>query len=227
MLALGDTQYPSGRLVDYRYSYDRTWGRFRRITLPVPGNHEYGTTGAAGYFRYFGARAHPPRGWYAVDRGAWRIYVLNTNCSAVSCRAERRWLDHDLRVHPSRCSLAAMHHPRFSTGPHGPSSDAKRFWPILDRQQVDVALAGHDHGYERFARMHVDGTVAQDGIRSFVVGTGGASHYPLGPPEHGTQVQESARFGVLFLRLERRSYRWVFRGTDGTRLDRGSSGCLA
>ncbi len=44
-------------------------------------------------------------------------------------------------------------------------------WHTLARARADVVLAGHDHHYERFAPI--------DGIRSFVVGTGGRSHYPV------------------------------------------------
>ncbi len=226
VLALGDTQYQSGRLRHYQASYAHSWGAFRAKTLPVAGNHEYRTSGAAGYFRYFGARAHGPRGWYAVNRGSWRIYVLNTNCSFVSCTRERQWLTQDLNRHPHTCSLAAMHHPRFSSGAHGPSPDARRFWPTLDRYQVDLALAGHDHGYERFAPMHVDGTVNHAGIRSFVVGTGGEDLRPLGPTTHGSRYRFGNGFGALFLSLDAGRYSWEFRTANGTVRDRGSAACI-
>jgi hypothetical protein len=58
VLTLGDNQYESGALDDYRSSYDPAWGRFKGRTYPAPGNHEYNTPGAAGYFAYFGRRAH-------------------------------------------------------------------------------------------------------------------------------------------------------------------------
>ena len=235
VLALGDTQYRRARMRDYQASYARSWGTFLRRTLPVTGNHEYLTPHAAGYFRYFGHRAHPPRGWYAVDRGRWRIYVLNTNCRAVSCSRERRWLTRDLERHPRRCSLAAMHNPRFASGLQE-SSPAKRFWPTLDRHQVDLALAGHDHAYERFAPMHVDGTVAHSGIRSFVVGTGGRGRGPLegsdprlsalGGRAHGSRFRYIDGFGVLFLKLRAEGYAWSFRSTEGKVIDEGAAPCL-
>jgi hypothetical protein len=56
-LTLGDNQYPDGELADFMASYDPTWGRFKSITRPVPGNHDYHTQGADGYFDYFGRRA--------------------------------------------------------------------------------------------------------------------------------------------------------------------------
>lgn len=234
VLALGDTQYRRARWRDYQASYDRSWGTFLRRTLPVTGNHEYLTPHARGYFRYFGARAHGPRGWYAVDRGRWRIYVLNTNCAAVSCSRERRWLARDLQTHPRRCSLAASHQPRFASGLDEPSP-MKRFWPTLDRHQVDLALAGHEHVYERFAPMHVDGTIAHSGIRSFAVGTGGRGRGPLtgggshkelvGDRGHGSRFWYAQGFGVLFLTLRPDKYAWSFRTIEGTVIDRGTSTC--
>ena len=57
--ALGDLQYNSGAPGDFTVSYENSWGRFKNITNPVVGNHEYGTSGAGGYFTYFGSAASP------------------------------------------------------------------------------------------------------------------------------------------------------------------------
>ena len=59
VFALGDLQYQAGSLANFEESYNPTWGRFKNITYPVPGNHEYGSPGAEGYFAYFGSRATP------------------------------------------------------------------------------------------------------------------------------------------------------------------------
>src|SRR4051794_10435477 len=81
---LGDGVYPSGSLDGFRRSYDPAWGaEYLARSRPVPGNHEYETAGAAGYFDYFGARAGARgRGYYSWDLGAWHIVALNSNCSA-------------------------------------------------------------------------------------------------------------------------------------------------
>ena len=57
VLALGDIQYEDGAGADFDLSYDPAWGRVKAITRPVPGNHEYHTPGAAGYYDYFGTAA--------------------------------------------------------------------------------------------------------------------------------------------------------------------------
>jgi acid phosphatase type 7 len=56
---LGDLQYQVGEYQDFEHSYDLTYGAFKMITRPAPGNHEFydehGETGVAGYgyFSYF------------------------------------------------------------------------------------------------------------------------------------------------------------------------------
>src|SRR5262245_2405919 len=52
VVLLGDDQYESGAFADFLASYDPTWGRVKAITRPAPGNHEYNTPGAAGYYQY-------------------------------------------------------------------------------------------------------------------------------------------------------------------------------
>src|SRR5437588_5537203 len=86
--ALGDNAYPNGSASDYDKCYDPTWGRFKDRTHPVPGNHDYDTSNAAGYFGYFGALAGPPgRGYYSYEVGTWHVVGLNSNCSSIDCAA--------------------------------------------------------------------------------------------------------------------------------------------
>lgn len=226
VLPLGDTQYETGAPSDYLQSYDPTWGKFWDRSFPVPGNHEYKTPGASGYYDYFAERARGPKGYYAYGLGRWRMYALNSNCGAIDCDAEVTWLLEDLRAHPQRCSLAYMHHPRFSSGLHGDSSEAARLWPVLDRRQVDVVLAGHDHDYERFAPMTSAGSLSDDGIRSFVVGTGGKEIRGFTTRRAGSRARENDLAGALFMTLWPRSYRWSFRTVDGGQHDSGTGDCV-
>ena len=52
VLALGDLAYSDGTAAEFADYYDPTWGEFKSITAPAPGNHEYGSDGK-GYFDYF------------------------------------------------------------------------------------------------------------------------------------------------------------------------------
>jgi hypothetical protein len=84
VFTLGDNVYPDGTATRFRNCYDPTWGKYKKRTKPTVGNHEYHTTGASGYFNYFGARAGTRgKGYYSYDRGAWHIVALNSNCDKV------------------------------------------------------------------------------------------------------------------------------------------------
>src|SRR4029079_19785779 len=103
-----------------------TWGRVKSLIRPAVGNHEYQTSGAAGYFDYFngagnasGPAGDRATGYYSFDIGSWHLISLNSNCSNVSCSAgsaQEQWLRADLASHSNTCTLAYWHHPRFSSG---------------------------------------------------------------------------------------------------------------
>jgi hypothetical protein len=231
VLDLGDNQYEDGALPKYYFSYGKSWGRVKRITRPAPGNHEYATSGASGYYRYFGRAAGPPgRGYYSFDLGRWHLVSLNSNCSAVGgCEEgspEERWLRRDLARHRTTCTLAYWHHPRFSSGPHGDDTAVSGLWHALYDYGADIVLSGHDHDYERFAPLNVAGALDRtQGIREFVVGTGGKSHYALRERQPHSQEYDSSSFGVLALTLEPGGYDWSFVPAVGSFTDRGSASC--
>lgn len=228
VLTLGDNQYPRGALEDFEASYDPTWGRFKSITRPVPGNHEYLTEGALGYFRYFGRRAHRRRGgFYSFDIGAWHLVAVNSGRGSISPR-QLTWIRRDLRRDDAMCDLAYWHHPRWSSSSDGPDRDMAPLWRMVVRQGVDVVLNGHRHQYERFAPLSLGGRVdRRNGVREFVVGTGGASLSGFGDPTRGSQRRIADVFGVLRLTLRTQGYTWAFVGTGGAVRDHGRHGCHA
>lgn len=226
VITLGDEQYQSGRYRQFTHSYAKTWGQLRSITWPVVGNHEYFTSGARGYFRYFASRQPGSPGWYRRSLNGWQLYFLNSNCGKVDCARERAWLAAEMDAHPSACSLIAMHHPRFSSGgEHGSSTRMRGFWNVASAHGAEVALSGHDHDQERFDPMTADGTAdPAHGIRQFVSGGGGKSLYPKGTTEVGSRFFRSG-FGVLELTLRPDSYSWKFRDLKLRVRDSGSADC--
>jgi hypothetical protein len=230
VLALGDTQYPNGAYSQFEGSYAKSWGQFRSITYPAIGNHEYLTGQAHGYFEYFGQRAgNPSQGWYSYDLAAWHIVVLNSECSHIGgCgpgSAEERWLAADLAAHPNGCTLAYWHEPTWSSGAHGSNSLYSALWGDLAAAGVDVVLNGHDHDYERFAPLSANGQADANGVREFIVGTGGESHYKFRLPATGSQVRIANTFGVLRLALGPGAYEWSFVTVSGATLDAGEAAC--
>ena len=222
VLALGDLQYPAGSLKQFRGSYRRSWGALKSVTRPVPGNHEYLTPRAAGYYTYF-RRQRP--GYYAFDVAGWRIYALNSNCTEIDCGREVRWLRRDIVAEPRRCAAIMMHHPLYSSS-DGEKARVRPFWRVAYRHGADIALAGHDHHYERFRRMNAVGSVVRDGIQSFVVGTGGRRLLPFrGRTAAGSAFRNATTFGVLALRLAGSGWAWSYRTIQGRVLDSGAGSC--
>jgi Calcineurin-like phosphoesterase len=247
--ALGDLQYNNGKLEEFLRVYDPQFGHLNPITHPAPGNHEYGTPGAQGYFDYFGERAHGPEGYYSFDLGAWHVVSLNSDvcrddpgCGPGTPQYE--WLEADLAANEeSACTLAFQHHPAFDwrqwqrfvdpddPRPNGGSETVmyRELWRLMDGAGVDVLLVGHNHIYHRWAPQDATGARDADGIRQFTIGTGGRSLYPLGKkprPANVLAVQNKA-FGVLHLTLrpDRYDFEWVGLPTDPAFTDAGSVVC--
>jgi hypothetical protein len=232
VLPLGDNQYESGALSDYEAYYDPSWGRVKAITYPNPGNHEYMTPGAAGYYSYFGASAgDPSKGYYSFDLGEWHIISLNSNCSNIGgCQAgspEEQWLRSDLSAHSNACTLAYWHHPLFTSAARGGTPEVQDLWRALFDYRADVILNGHEHDYERFGPQTPDGQTDSNGIREFVVGTGGKSHDALGTPIANSVVRDTRTFGILKMTLHASSYDWQFvPEAGGSFTDSGTAPCV-
>jgi hypothetical protein len=219
----GDNAYSSGTLTEYNNCYNPTWGRHKSRTKPSPGNHEYQTSGASGYFQYF----NNPAPYYAYNLGAWRIYSLNSEIDVSASGAQGTWLQSDLAANPKQCVLAYWHKPRWSSGStHGSASNMQAIWQILYNAGAEVVVSGHEHNYERFAQMNASGATVTQGLREFVVGTGGVGHYGFGSALASSQVRNSTTFGVLKLTLHAGSYDWQFVPIAGsTFTDSGSANC--
>ncbi len=239
VFVLGDNQYNSGLFSEYTSAgaYNATWGVFNPIVHPIPGNHEYtASSSAAGYFQYFGAVAKPPGGYYSFNLGTWHIVALNSNCSSSGCAdsvagnttsAQTSWLQSDLAANRSACVLAMWHHPAFSWGMAGNSPNVGPLWDALYNAHADIVLNGHDHVYERTAQLDPSGSPATNGIREFVVGTGGESLFQMGnsPGHNILQASDDQDFGVLKLTLHASSYDWAFLNTSGRVIDSGTTAC--
>jgi hypothetical protein len=168
--------------------------------------------------------------YYSFELGAWHLIVLNSECSFVGgCGKGSRqeaWLKQDLQAHANVCTLAYWHRPRWTSGRHTGSVAMTALWNDLVAAHADVVLNGHNHVYERFGPLGASGQRAPDGVREFVVGTGGASRYPFtDPPRPGEEVRSADSFGVIQLTLRPTSYSWRFVSIAGTFSDSGASRC--
>jgi hypothetical protein len=246
VLPLGDLQYECGEPSAYQAVYDPSWGQFRSKSHPAAGDNEYGsatcaTPGASGYFSYFEGAASPNqpdctsacRGYYSYELGNWHVVVLNTNCSqpgvggCSSSSAQGRWLAADLAAHPNQCILAYWHLPRWKEN-GTVSSTPSYFATALYNAGAEIILSGNNHFYTRFAPQNPAGAAdPTNGIRQFIVGTGGKSLHGLSSnPDPQVEARQSTTYGILELTLHPEGYSWRFVPESGrTFTDSGSQSC--
>src|SRR5919108_2313221 len=230
VFTLGDNAFPAGTATDFTSCYENSWGRHRTRTRPAVGDVDYGTTGATGYYNYFGASAgEAGKGYYSYDAGSWRVIVLNSAIDKSVGSSQETWLRAELSANPRPCILAYWHHPLFWSGTTSHVREAIRpLWNALYEAGADLVLNGHNRNYERFARQRPDGTAdPARGIRQFIIGTGG---YDLGSafgtPRTNSEVRSRAAFGVLKLSLGSDAYAWEFVPQPGSSFrDSGSERC--
>jgi hypothetical protein len=227
----GDNVYPDGAPEEFARCYDPTWGRHNDRIRPSPGNHDYVTEGASGYFGYFGdAAGSPSQGYYAYMAGDWHVISLNSNCREVGCNAgspQEIWLREQLEASNAECTLAYWHHPLFSSGSHRDDDSVRDLFAALYEAGAEVIANGHDHIYERFAPQDPVGThdpVA--GIRQFVVGTGGAGNGLADGSAPNSETRYTETLGILKFALYPGGYEWEFLPEAGSRfVDEGRSSC--
>jgi hypothetical protein len=227
VITLGDNAYQSDD-ENPMSCYAASWGRHKHRTRPVPGNHEYLEGYIDQYFDYFGdAAGERGKGYYSYNLGRWHVIALNSNIDAHWSGDQGEWLRADLERNRHGCTLAYFHHPRFSSGPREIAKQAEELWWMLAEAGVDVVVTAHDHFYERFAPLDKHGDRNdEEGMRSFIVGTGGASRSRVRREAPNSEVRNSTTFGVLKLTLKSGGYDWKFvpvRG--GTFTDSGSGSC--
>jgi hypothetical protein len=227
VLTLGDNVYDAGTVAEFASCYAPTWGRHFDRTYPAPGNHDYNTAGAAGYFGYFGTRAGPQStGYYSFDLGDWHLISLNSESDFGTAGTQLAWLRADLAATTRKCVLAYWHKPRFAAGNYSDFTQYTPFWDALYAAKAEIVLNGHDHNYQRYQLMTPAGAPDPvNGIREFLVGTGGVGAYPL-QPDSRRDAAGTGIFGVLRLTLNRDSYDWQFLPAQGTTFsDSGTGAC--
>ena len=232
ILVLGDLAYWEGRAEEFNDCYDRSWGRHKDRSYPVPGNHEYRSPEARPYFDYWGERAgERGKGYYSFNLGTWHIVALNSNIPIRKGSEQDVWLRNDLAASEADCILAYWHHPLFSSARSGGLLRMRNAYRVLYEAGASIVLSGHNHNYERFMPMDPEGRLdLERGLRSFVVGTGGGQLKPNkinDRPREDSVVINATTWGVLQLTLHAKSYTWQFIAVEGQSFeDSGEATCV-
>jgi len=222
-------------------NFQATWGAHKDRLFPVPGNHDYSDdipakkkkpTPAKRYRDYFADRilelkkasgnAPGPNDnklsftTRFPDNEGWLLVGWNFYGSDVD---PKKWLAEQLSASTSRCVLVFTHPFFISSGEHGKGKATKavaKVMPILYAQGATVLVAAHDHDLEQFPK--VNGAGQRDeakGVRSFVVGTGGATLYSTYIQHPISEFFAKNSRGLMELTLYRDGYKWSFVAVDG------------
>ena len=229
MLYLGDV-YEKGTPTEFDNWYGSPttfYGRFRGITNPAIGNHEYEGGVAPGYFDYWDNVPHN----YSYTIGSWHFISLDSTTQFGQTAAgtpQVTWLANDLATNTSPCTIAYFHHPVFSVGPNGDTTRLNTVWSMLAAAGVDLVLAGHDHDYQRWLPLDGNGAPSAGGPTQFVVGTGGHGIQGFARTDARLAVgfdTSPGAIGALRLQLSDGLAGFEFVNSTGTVLDTGSVAC--
>ena len=206
-----------------------------------------GVVHAGPYFRFFASNKYVAQngsaaGYYSLnfpneETGPWHLIGLNAYIDKGTESPQMTWMKRDLDESIGiPCVLAFWHPPLFSSGSHGHNDSANPNAPLrrgrtmvapfemLYDYGATVVVAGHDHDFEQFSRQDssdidtVEKVSDNNGIRSFVVGTGGAklSNDVNYSKRWGTsEFYSQDQFGVLRIYLYNDRYEWAFIPIDG------------
>ncbi|WP_298244067.1 metallophosphoesterase [uncultured Bradyrhizobium sp.] len=225
-------------------SFVATWGAYKNRIFPVPGNHDYSDditsakklTPVKHYREYFGQRIAELKSGAGSPSEAdakrlsfvtrfpnsegWLLAGLNFYGSDVD---PKKWLKEKLSASTARCVLVFTHPFFASSGEHGKGKAYQpiaQLMPILYEQGATVLVSGHDHHLEQFPKIDGKGKVdAGKGVRSFVVGTGGATLYPTYVKHPLSERFANKSRGFLKLILYRDGYKWSFVAVDGPQVE--------
>lgn len=214
-----------------------------------PVNNPHSASNGSGYFGYFDTRlaeiSSDPNtllyGYYSFNLGtSWHIVALNSplvfhydyTVPGSPANLQFKWLQQDLKDHSGFSgTIVYFHHPLYDwetpNSPQWTSPELLPIWELLSSSGVDIVLNGHSHTYQRWAPQDASGNYKADGVREFIVGTGGYYLNNLGhPPQPANFVTgQDQSFGALKLTLGPGSYTFEFDSIDGSVMDSGTVAC--
>ncbi len=231
ILGLGDFQY---QYIDTIYDgFDLIfgpkpgglWGRIRPTAGPT---HDLDGCDDPLYEQYWGRDPMKP---YSFDIGGWHLISLPAAAYRHGCDTPGvlAWLQADLGANRKPCTLAFWQDPYWTrpTEYHERELKVKPWVQLLYDHDADVIVQASNHNYQRFAPQNMrDERDQARGIRSFVVGTGGITHYAFTGDAPNVEASDATTYGALKLTLRETGYDWSFEpAADGTFTDAGSGSC--
>jgi hypothetical protein len=192
LLTLGDNDYTENPEA-FRANWERSFGWWTRRSgvrvAGVLGNHDVRVENGRYQFRTLSMAGR----YYRRRAGAVEFFLLDSNRIDA---AQTAWLARSLRASRARWKIAAFHHPAFTCGNYRAHPEVVARWvPLFERHRVVLALAGHDHNYQRFA--------PRRGVRYVVHGGANPRLYPLQrcPAGYPRRMRAQHEHGFVYLAI--------------------------
>lgn len=187
----------------------------RGLFFPCPGNHDQTTLPGvpdycASYFDYYTYLNR--QYYYVLSLGPLDVFMLHSHGlnpdGYLSSSRQGEWLTAMLAASAADWKLALFHHAAYSSGT-GHGSSIWMQWPQL--RQMDAAISGHDHIYERSL---VDNTYY------FVNGMGGSDFYNfISPPIAQSQFRFNSLHGAMRIEVTQNRLNMRFVDTNSNTVD--------
>lgn len=176
--------------------------------FPALGNHDW-LTRSLPYLDYFELPGNER--YYDVVWGHVHLFVIDSDKREPDGigpgSKQAAWLRERLSASTARWKVVAMHHPPYSSGVHGSSTELR--WPY-EAWGASLVLAGHDHHYER---------VEVGKVPYIVNGLGGRSVYRVKDPIPGSVVRYAESYGAQIIEATATSLVSRFFTVDGKLVD--------
>jgi hypothetical protein len=222
VITLGDDNYPTGAAdtidanigqyySEFIFPYTGKYGKgaSENRFFPALGNHDWYTEGAKPYLDYFTLPGNER--YYAFSRGPIDFFALDSDPHEPDGTGpdskQAAWFKAEAKKAHGAWQIAYMHHPPYSSGPHGSTPETE--WPYREAG-IDLVLAGHDHTYER---------AVVGGLTFLVNGLGGAPEYEFKAPVPGSLFRYREEHGAQLAVATDDELRITFVNVDGAHVD--------
>ncbi len=225
---LGDV-YLNGSVGDFYNWYGQPntfFGRLKAVSNPTIGNHEYQTGTPAPYVDYWNNVPH----YYSYNAAGWHFISLDNTSEFnqySTTSAQYQWLVQDLNANTSPCTMVYFHRPIYGASWTGGAPELASWWNLFAQHGVKIALAGHEHDYQRWKPLDGSGNPSPTGVTEFVAGTGGMGIDPISRADSRLAVGlgNADDYGAFRLEISGQGATYKFAQVGGNVLDQGTIPC--
>jgi hypothetical protein len=209
-LTLGDNFYSRGLNSPDNLRWQTQWEHLYSPLgikfYPVYGNHDYGDPDSPAAELAYSAKSKSwafPAPYYTFTAGAAQFFAIDNIRLTGS---ELAWLDDALSKSTAKWKIVYGHYHVYSATRGDNNSLIGRLLPILEKNQVQIYLNGHDHNLQE-AR-------TESPVHFFTSGAGGAGLYNM-QPTYKKSIFKDKQFGFTVLEIDAKHVDVIFVDMDG------------